>query len=93
VGLTLVAQAAVQARLFSSRQDRRFIFRAKEIAMNKDQVKGAGHEAKGAVKEAVGKVTKDTSTEVEGKVEKNLGTAQRKTGDAKEALKDTLNKK
>jgi uncharacterized protein YjbJ (UPF0337 family) len=38
-------------------------------------------------------VTKDTSTEVEGKVEKNLGTAQRKTGDAKEALKDTLNKK
>ena len=60
--------------------------------MNKDQVKGAGREVKGAVKETVGKVTDNPKTEVEGKVEKNLGTAQRKAGDVKEAVKDAVDK-
>lgn len=60
--------------------------------MDKDQVKGAGKEIKGAVKETVGKVTGKRDTELEGKVEKNVGTAQRKAGEAKDAVKDTLKK-
>ena len=38
--------------------------------MDKDRVKGAAHEAKGAVKEAAGKLTGDTKTQAEGKAEK-----------------------
>lgn len=38
--------------------------------MDKDRIKGAAHEAKGAVKEAVGKVTGDKKTQAEGVAEK-----------------------
>lgn len=56
--------------------------------MDKDEIKGAGKEVKGSVKETVGAATGDKSTEIEGKVEKNIGTAQRKTGEAKDAVRD-----
>lgn len=56
--------------------------------MNKDQVKGAAKEVKGGVKEAFGKATDNPKTEIEGKVEKNVGTAQHKAGDAREAVRD-----
>ena len=36
--------------------------------MDKDRVEGAAHRIKGAVKEAVGKVTGDTKTQAEGAV-------------------------
>lgn len=52
--------------------------------MNEDRIEGAGHEVKGAVKEAAGKITGDKSTEVKGKVEKNIGTTQREVGEIKE---------
>jgi uncharacterized protein YjbJ (UPF0337 family) len=60
--------------------------------MNKDQVKGTAKEIKGGVKETLGKAAGKPGTELEGKVEKNVGTAQRKVGDTKEALdKSTKN--
>jgi len=38
--------------------------------MNKDRIEGAAKEAKGAVKEAAGKVTGDAKWRIEGKVKK-----------------------
>ena len=38
--------------------------------MDKDRVKGAKNQASGSVKEAVGKVTGDKTTEAEGKAQK-----------------------
>ena len=60
--------------------------------MDKDRVEGAGQQAKGAVKEAFGKVTGDTKTEAEGKADKTAGKAQNAVGGAKDAARDTLNK-
>jgi uncharacterized protein YjbJ (UPF0337 family) len=57
------------------------------MGINKDQVKGHVEEAKGAVKEAVGKIVGNPSLEVKGNIEKNLGKSQAKFGDVKEALK------
>ena len=59
--------------------------------MDKDRVEGAGQQAKGAVKEAFGKVTGDTKTEAEGKADKTAGKAQTAVGGAKYAAPDTLN--
>ena len=49
--------------------------------MNKHQVTGRLEEAKGAVKEAVGKVVGSTKMQVEGKLEKHAGKAEAKAGD------------
>ena len=58
--------------------------------MDKDRIKGAAKEAKGAVKETIGKATGDTKTEAEGAVEKKAGRAQNAIGGAKDAVRDTL---
>jgi uncharacterized protein YjbJ (UPF0337 family) len=58
-----------------------------ERVMDKDRVKGAAHEAKGTVKEAVGKVTGDTKTQAEGVAEKAAGKAQNAVGGVKDAIK------
>jgi uncharacterized protein YjbJ (UPF0337 family) len=59
-----------------------------EQIMDKDRVEGAAHQAKGAVKEAVGKLTGDKKTEAEGKVEKAAGKVQNTAGGVKDSLKD-----
>ncbi|MGA9948693.1 MAG: CsbD family protein, partial [Xanthobacteraceae bacterium] len=41
--------------------------------MDKDRIKGSAHEAKGAIKQGVGKVTGDSKLETEGAAEKNAG--------------------
>ncbi|HET6605295.1 MAG TPA: CsbD family protein [Rhodopila sp.] len=56
--------------------------------MDKDRIEGIGHQAKGAVKEAAGKVTGDKRTEAEGKTEKAAGKVQNAVGGAKDAVKD-----
>lgn len=56
--------------------------------MDIDRIEGAGREVKGAVKEAAGKVTGDKTTEIKGKIEKNVGTAKREYGEAKDAVRD-----
>ncbi len=58
--------------------------------MDKDQVKGAAHEAKGAVKEAAGKITGSKKTEAEGAGERVAGKAQKAYGDAKDTLKKAM---
>ena len=60
--------------------------------MDKDRVEGAGHQAKGAVKEAAGKVTGDQKLQAEGKTEKAAGKVQNAIGGAKDAVRDALNK-
>jgi uncharacterized protein YjbJ (UPF0337 family) len=47
----------------------------------KDKVEGAGHEAKGKVKEKVGQLTNNPRLEDEGTDEKVAGKIQKKVGD------------
>jgi uncharacterized protein YjbJ (UPF0337 family) len=61
-------------------------------AMDKDRVKGTAHEAKGALKEAAGKVTGDAKTQAEGKAEKVGGKVENAAGRAKDAARDAVNK-
>ncbi|MBV5274607.1 CsbD family protein [Lamprocystis purpurea] len=56
--------------------------------MNKEQVKGRYEEAKGAVKEAAGKVVGNEELEIKGNVQKNAGKVQAGLGDLKEDIKD-----
>ncbi len=60
--------------------------------MDKDRVEGAGHQVKGAVKEAAGKVTGDQKLQAEGKTEKVAGKVQNAIGGAKDSVRDALNK-
>jgi uncharacterized protein YjbJ (UPF0337 family) len=52
--------------------------------VDKDRVVGAAHQAKGAVKEAIGKVTGDAKTQAEGTAEKAAGKVQNTVGGAKD---------
>jgi uncharacterized protein YjbJ (UPF0337 family) len=74
----------------STRQYWRFI---RSRYMNKDQVKGVGEQAKGKVNETVGKVTGNKSQELKGDLQQGLGKVQKAHGDAKEEVKDELNRK
>ncbi len=60
--------------------------------MDKDRVEGAAHQAKGAIKEAIGKVTGDAKTEAEGAAEKAAGKVQNAVGGVKDAAREALNK-
>jgi uncharacterized protein YjbJ (UPF0337 family) len=52
--------------------------------MNENQTHGVTKEVKGAVTEGVSKVTGNTLGQVEGKIEKEVGKAQKDLGDAQE---------
>jgi uncharacterized protein YjbJ (UPF0337 family) len=60
--------------------------------MNKDQVKGAVKEAAGKLQQKTGKILGSKKQEAKGLVTKIEGQAQKKVGDAKEALKDASTK-
>ncbi|WP_076999951.1 CsbD family protein [Variovorax sp. KK3] len=60
--------------------------------MNKDQVKGTLEQAKGSVKETVGKAVGNERLQAEGTADKTAGAVQKKVGDVKEAA-ETLVKK
>jgi len=60
--------------------------------MDKNRIEGAAHQAKGAVKEGIGKVTGDAKLETEGNVEKNAGKIQNTVGGLKDAARDTIKK-
>lgn len=55
--------------------------------MNKNQVKGHASEAKGKIKEIVGKVVGDKTMEYEGNIEKQGGKVEAKYGDLKSDIK------
>jgi uncharacterized protein YjbJ (UPF0337 family) len=54
--------------------------------VDKDRIKGSAEQAKGAVKEAAGKILGDKKLETEGQTEKAVGKVQNAIG----GLKDTL---
>lgn len=56
--------------------------------MDKEHIKGAADKAKGAIKDATGKVTGDRELQAEGKLDKAKGAAHSAVGDAKDAIKD-----
>ncbi|MEO8079487.1 MAG: CsbD family protein [Caldimonas sp.] len=60
--------------------------------MNKDQVKGSAEQAKGTIKETVGKAVGNRELEAEGSVDKAAGKVQKTYGDAKENVKDGIDK-
>ena len=57
-----------------------------DMTMDKDRIKGSAEQAKGAVKEAAGKVFGDKKLETEGKADKAAGKVQNAIG----GLKDTV---
>jgi uncharacterized protein YjbJ (UPF0337 family) len=57
--------------------------------MDREHVKGAADKAKGAIKEAAGKVTGDKELQMEGKLDKAKGSIHNAVGDAKDVLRNT----
>jgi uncharacterized protein YjbJ (UPF0337 family) len=55
--------------------------------MDREHVKGAADKAKGAIKDAAGKVTGDKELQTEGKLDKAKGSAHNAVGDVKDALR------
>ena len=60
--------------------------------MDKDRVKGSADQAKGAIKEAAGKLTGDAKLEAEGKADKLKGKVRNAVGGAKDAVRQTAKK-
>lgn len=56
--------------------------------MNKDRVEGAAKQAKGAIKDAAGKITGDAKLRAEGQSDKMAGKIQNAVGGAKDAVKN-----
>jgi uncharacterized protein YjbJ (UPF0337 family) len=59
----------------------------KEFVMDKDRVEGSLKQAKGAVKDAAGKLTGDSKLQAEGKADKAEGKIQNAVGGVKDALR------
>jgi uncharacterized protein YjbJ (UPF0337 family) len=55
--------------------------------MDREHLKGAADKAKGAIKDAAGKVTDDRKLQTEGKIDKAKGAARNVAGDAKDAVR------
>ena len=59
--------------------------------MDKDRIQGSVEQAKGKVKEVVGKVTGDAKLAAEGKTQQTAGKIQNAVGGFKDALKEAVN--
>ena len=57
------------------------------MIVDKEHVKGAADKAKGAVKDAAGKMTGDKEMQAEGKIDKAKGAAHQAAGDVKDAAR------
>ena len=56
--------------------------------MDKDRIEGSANQAKGAMKEAAGKVTGDAKLKAEGAADKAAGKVQNAVGGLKDSLRD-----
>jgi uncharacterized protein YjbJ (UPF0337 family) len=56
--------------------------------MDREHVKGAADKAKGAIKDAAGKLMGDKKLQAEGKIDKAKGAAHEFAGDVKDAARD-----
>lgn len=55
--------------------------------MDREHVRGTADKAKGAIKDAAGKLTGDKKMQAEGKIDKAKGAAHNAVGDVKDAAK------
>jgi uncharacterized protein YjbJ (UPF0337 family) len=55
--------------------------------MDREHVKGMADKAKGAIKDAAGKLTDDKKLQAEGKFDKAKGAAHEAVGDVKDAVR------
>jgi uncharacterized protein YjbJ (UPF0337 family) len=55
--------------------------------MDREHVKGAADKAKGAMKDAAGKMTGDEKLRAEGKIDKAKGSAHKAAGDVKDTVR------
>lgn len=60
--------------------------------MDKDRVEGTGKQAKGALKDAAGKITGDSKMQAEGKADKVEGKVQNTVGGMKDSVRDAVKK-
>lgn len=60
--------------------------------MDKDRIEGAARQAKGSLKEGIGKITGDAKLEAEGFAEKNAGKLQNTAGGLKDTARDAIKK-
>jgi uncharacterized protein YjbJ (UPF0337 family) len=60
--------------------------------MDKDRIAGAAKQAKGAIKDAAGKLLGDSKLQAEGKADKVEGKVQNAVGGAKDAVRDAVRK-
>ncbi|HUJ46879.1 MAG TPA: CsbD family protein [Rhizomicrobium sp.] len=60
--------------------------------MDNDRIKGMADQAKGSMKDALGKATGDAKLQAEGKIDKAKGKVESEVGSAKDKLRDQLNK-
>ncbi len=58
--------------------------------MHKDEIKGAAKDAKGSMKEGLGKAIGDRKMEAEGASERVAGKVQKGVGSLKDAARDAL---
>lgn len=58
--------------------------------MDKDRIEGSVEQAKGKVKEGIGKVTGDSKTEAEGKAQQGAGKIQNAVGGLKDKAREAL---
>ena len=58
--------------------------------VDKNQVKGLARQAKGSVKQAVGKATGNRRVEAEGALEKSAGKVQKAFGDLKSKIRKSI---
>lgn len=60
--------------------------------MNKDQIKGTAKDIAGKVQQEVGELTGSEEQQVKGLAKQGEGKVQKGVGDAKEAVKDAVDK-
>jgi uncharacterized protein YjbJ (UPF0337 family) len=60
----------------------------KENTLDSEHVKGAADKAKGAIKDAAGKITGDDKLQAEGKFDKAKGEVHKVAGDLKDAARE-----
>jgi uncharacterized protein YjbJ (UPF0337 family) len=58
--------------------------------MDKDRIKGSADQAKGAIKDATGKILGDAKLQAEGKADKAKGKVENAIGGAKDAIRDAV---
>jgi uncharacterized protein YjbJ (UPF0337 family) len=60
------------------------------MTMDKDRIEGAGKQAKGAIKKAIGTLTGDAKLQAEGEAEKTEGKVQNTVGGVKDTVREKL---